>query len=76
MGLRTGLDVAACDKWQDKAMSSLRSMSYKSPVGRLTLVASDVGLRAVLWPDDDPLRVRGVEGVKKGANEILTSATA
>ncbi|MSZ36781.1 MAG: cysteine methyltransferase, partial [Actinobacteria bacterium] len=57
-------------------MSSLRSTSYKSPVGRLTLVASDIGLRAVLWPEDDPLRVRGVEGVKKGASEILTDATA
>ena len=24
-----------------------------SPVGELTLVASDHGLRAILWPDDD-----------------------
>ena len=75
MGLHAGLDVSACDKWQDKAMSSLRSTSYKSPVGRLTLVASDIGLRAVLWPEDDPLRVRGLEGVKKGTSEILTNAT-
>ena len=29
-----------------------------SPVGRLTLVASDRGLAAILWPDDDPRRVR------------------
>lgn len=29
-----------------------------SPVGELTLVASDQGLAAVLWQDDDPDRVR------------------
>lgn len=28
-----------------------------SPVGTLTLVASDAGLAAVLWEDDDPSRV-------------------
>jgi methylated-DNA-[protein]-cysteine S-methyltransferase len=39
------------------------AMSYvfktmKSPVGPLTLVASDQGLAAVLWEGDDPSRVR------------------
>jgi len=29
-----------------------------SPVGELTLVASDKGLTAILWEDDDPHRVR------------------
>lgn len=29
-----------------------------SPVGKLTLVANDRGLVAVLWEDDDPKRVR------------------
>jgi methylated-DNA-[protein]-cysteine S-methyltransferase len=29
-----------------------------SPVGRLTLVASDAGLAAILWENDDPRRVR------------------
>ncbi len=29
-----------------------------SPVGTLTLVASYKGLAAILWPDDDPRRVR------------------
>ena len=28
-----------------------------SPVGELTVVATDRGLRAVLWPDDEPSRV-------------------
>jgi len=30
----------------------------KSPVGRLKLVASDRGLTAILWENDDPKRVR------------------
>lgn len=35
----------------------LAAMRLASPVGTLTLVASDAGLVAVLWPDDDPRRV-------------------
>ncbi|WP_088182717.1 methylated-DNA--[protein]-cysteine S-methyltransferase [Sphingobium sp. Z007] len=31
---------------------------FPSPVGALTLVASDTGLVAILWEDDDPARVR------------------
>lgn len=34
------------------------SRRMPSPVGQLTLVASEVGLAAVLWEDDDPKRVR------------------
>ena len=30
----------------------------QSPVGTLTLVATDEGLAAILWPNDRPLRVR------------------
>lgn len=37
---------------------SLVKTTMDSPVGVLTLVASDAGLVAVLWPDDDPKRVR------------------
>ena len=33
-----------------------------TPVGPLTVVASEVGLRAVLWPDDDPARVPSASG--------------
>lgn len=36
----------------------LSSLILSSPVGDLRLVASDTGLVAVLWPDDDPRRVR------------------
>jgi methylated-DNA-[protein]-cysteine S-methyltransferase len=32
--------------------------TMKSPVGKLKLVASDRGLAAVLWENDDPKRVR------------------
>jgi methylated-DNA-[protein]-cysteine S-methyltransferase len=32
--------------------------AFASPVGRLKLVASDAGLAAILWENDDPLRVR------------------
>ena len=39
-------------------MSELFSTVIDSPVGALTVVASDDGLRAILWPDDDPARVR------------------
>jgi methylated-DNA-[protein]-cysteine S-methyltransferase len=34
----------------------LVSTTIETPIGPLTLVASAVGLRAVLWPDDDPAR--------------------
>ena len=33
-------------------------MPFASPVGELTLVAGDQGLVAILWPNDDPDRVR------------------
>lgn len=39
-------------------MTTLSFTTVDSPVGVLTLVASEAGLRALLWPDDDPKRVR------------------
>ncbi len=55
--------AGAAGTGQNFAPSKESEMSYvfktmKSPVGELTLVASDQGLAAVLWEDDDPLRVR------------------
>ena len=44
----------------------LVSQSFASPVGPLTLVASDAGLRAVLWPIEKPGRVRLPEVVSSG----------
>jgi methylated-DNA-[protein]-cysteine S-methyltransferase len=35
----------------------LYATTLASPVGELTILASDEGVRAVLWPDDDPRRV-------------------
>jgi methylated-DNA-[protein]-cysteine S-methyltransferase len=32
--------------------------TMKSPVGELKLVASDKGLRAILWENDDPKRIK------------------
>ena len=37
---------------------ALVSTVVDTPVGPLTIVASDAGVRAILWPDDDPSRVR------------------
>jgi methylated-DNA-[protein]-cysteine S-methyltransferase len=36
---------------------TLAFTTMASPVGELTLVASDLGLVAILWEDDDPARV-------------------
>ena len=33
------------------------SMQIESPVGALTVCASERGVRAILWPDDEPTRV-------------------
>jgi methylated-DNA-[protein]-cysteine S-methyltransferase len=48
----------------------------ETPIGTLTLVASDVGLRAVLWPGDDPDRVRLGERSEDAAHPVLTAAAA
>lgn len=39
-------------------MKSYVTKTVDSPVGALKLVASDAGLAAILWPNDDPHRVR------------------
>jgi methylated-DNA-[protein]-cysteine S-methyltransferase len=39
------------------ATTTLVSTTMESPVGPLTIVASDAGVRAVLWPTDNPKRV-------------------
>jgi methylated-DNA-[protein]-cysteine S-methyltransferase len=50
------------------------NLAYKtieSPVGKLTLVASDKGLVAILWENDRPGRVRLSELVEEEDNSIL-----
>ncbi len=37
---------------------ALFSTVADTPVGELTIVATDAGVRAILWPNDDPARVR------------------
>ena len=46
---------------EDKAMSNFHNI-ISSPVGQLTLIASDRGLAAVLWENEAPKRV----GIDKG----------
>jgi methylated-DNA-[protein]-cysteine S-methyltransferase len=50
------------------------SLSYKffhSPIGRLKLVASEIGLVAILWEKDSPRRVRLEELVENAHQSIL-----
>jgi methylated-DNA-[protein]-cysteine S-methyltransferase len=42
-----------------------------SPVGKLKLVASDKGLAAILWENDNPRRVRLGELVEDGLHPVL-----
>jgi len=56
-------------------MNALSVMAKPSPVGELTLIASDSGLRAILWPDDKPGRVKFSESlVENPANPYLQKA--
>lgn len=52
----------------------LHSKSIDSPVGKLKLVASDRGLVAILWPDDNPRRVRLAPDSENAHHVILTKA--
>jgi methylated-DNA-[protein]-cysteine S-methyltransferase len=45
-----------------------------SPCGRLTLIASDKGLAAVLWPDDKPNRVKLGKTARDETNVFLREA--
>ncbi|MFA5964895.1 MAG: methylated-DNA--[protein]-cysteine S-methyltransferase [Sphingomonas sp.] len=53
---------------------TLRFMTMPSPVGDLTLVASDTGLTAILWRNDDPDRVRLGAMVEDRDDPTLTLA--
>ena len=54
--------------------TSCHFKTMKSPVGELTLVASDRGLAAVLWENDAPDRVRLGELVENKDHAILLEA--
>ena len=53
--------------------SNLFSTVFESPVGLLTIVAGDAGVRAVLWPDDDPKRVRPADTSDDPAHPVVAA---
>jgi methylated-DNA-[protein]-cysteine S-methyltransferase len=55
-------------------MKTCYSKQIDSPVGALKLVASDAGLAAILWPNDDPARVRLGEPVVSETHPVLLEA--
>ena len=57
-------------------MTQLTSTSYESPVGTLTLVAGDGGLRAVIWPDGRLDRVGLAGGELIAGDAPVLDATA
>ncbi len=57
-------------------MNQLSVATKPSPLGDLTLIASDAGLRAILWPDDKPGRVPFPEDlVEDGSNPYIRKAS-
>lgn len=54
--------------------SNYKHKMMKSPVGELTLVASEKGLAAILWENDDPKRVRLGPTVLENTNYVLCEA--
>ena len=56
--------------------SGLFSSVVDTPVGVLTIVASDAGVRAVLWPDDDPKRVRSGDAVDDPPHPVVAATVS
>jgi methylated-DNA-[protein]-cysteine S-methyltransferase len=56
------------------ATTTLVSTTMDSPVGPLTIVASDAGVRAVLWPTDNPKRVPLGDVERRDDHPVLSSA--
>ncbi|MCF0071070.1 methylated-DNA--[protein]-cysteine S-methyltransferase [Dyadobacter sp. CY261] len=48
--------------------------TMSSPVGKLTLIASEKGLRAVLWERDNPDRAGGGQGIEDLNHPVLLEA--
>ena len=55
---------------------NLFSTVAESPHGALTIVASDAGVRAILWPDDDPKRVRVTAAIDDPTHPVVAAAAA
>jgi len=65
------------NKHDQPGIEVLESIEIDSPVGTLTLVADHDALVAVLWPDDDPSRVRlTFRAVDAGNSEVLGAAAS
>jgi len=56
------------------AAQNLTQSTVDSPVGTLTLVGSDRGLRALLWPTERDGRVTFAEQVSSGSHAVLDLA--
>lgn len=54
----------------------LHRTTLPSPVGELVLVASDTGLRAILWPDHATGRVPLPDGIAPAGDHPVLTATA
>ena len=54
--------------------TTLASTTMSSPVGELTIIASDAGIRAVLWPTDNPKRVPLGDVEPRDDHPVLSSA--
>ncbi len=55
---------------------ALARSTMPSPVGELTLIASETGLVAVLWENDDPTRVRLADVQDEADHPVLTRTAA
>ena len=58
-----------------QTITTLSTTTHPSPVGTLTLVASNEGLRAILWPGDKPGRVRFGEDLREDPDQALLRQT-
>jgi methylated-DNA-[protein]-cysteine S-methyltransferase len=57
-------------------MTTLTQTTIESPVGVLRIIASDAGIRAVLWPIERDGRVTFDEEITDGTHPILEEAKA
>jgi methylated-DNA-[protein]-cysteine S-methyltransferase len=56
--------------------SELASTVMDTPIGPLTIVAADVGLRAILWPADDTDRVRLPASAPDSDHPVIVATVA
>jgi methylated-DNA-[protein]-cysteine S-methyltransferase len=64
----------AMTRTEQRARPRLVRKRMSSPVGMLTLVASEAGLAAILWENDRPLRVRLSIEAEDNAHPVLVEA--